>query len=342
MQKRSRRWLATGAALATVAGVALAGATAPAPAQAAPDGAKAHNVITEDFPDPGFAVFNTRTLGTKYYLYSTGAGFRVASSTRPDKGFDIHGDSMSTRPVWTYETTDEPKPELWAPHVFQTASDVPERERFTMYFAARREAPGKATDGKHCIGAAQSSSPLGGFVPAAKPLICPPKGYSEAIDPSVYTTTNGNRYLIYKIGNYTPRRFKIMAVQVDDAAGTTKQGKPKVVLDTAQIGSAVAEAPDVYRDPDGRVHLFVSRNGYTSCEYATQVWSGSSLFALGDPRWVGGMSPTDGFCGPGGAEVLQDGKKLRVAFHASKTLDPLVRYAWTGVIKWRDGDPYLT
>lgn len=341
MQTRSRRWLATGAALATLAGVALNGATAPA--QAAPDAAKARNVIAEDFPDPGFAVFTTRTLGTKYYLYSTGAGFRVASSTKPGKGFVVHGNSMKTRPQWTYEATDAPKPELWAPHVFQTASDIPERERFTMYFAARREAPGKATDGKHCIGAAQSSSPLGGFVPAAKPLICPPAGYTEAIDPSVYTTENGNRYLIYKIGNYDPRRFKIMAVRVDNVSGTTKAGKPKVVLDTDQIGSAVAEAPDVYRDPDGRVHLFVSRNGYRDCDYATQVWSGSSLFALGDPRWVGGMSTseTDQFCGPGGAEVLQDGTKLRVAFHVRQSLDPLVRDAWTGVIKWRDGDPYL-
>lgn len=144
---------------------------------------------------------------------------------------------MNTRPRWTYEATDGPAPELWAPHVIQTASDIPEREQFTMYVA-----------------------------PAATPLVCPPAGYSEAIDPSVDTTRNGNRYLIYKIGNYTPRRFKIMALRVDDVTGTTKQGTPKVVLNADQIGSAVAEAPDVYRAPNGRVHLFVSRNGYRDCD----------------------------------------------------------------------------
>jgi hypothetical protein len=342
MHPRSRRLLALGAAVASFTSVAVAGATQPA--QAAPDGTKARNVIAGDFPDPGFAIFTTRTLGTKYYLYSTGEGFRVASSAKPGKDFVIHGKSMNTRPAWTYEAADDRKAELWAPHVFQTASDVPEREQFSMYFAARREAPGKPTDGKHCIGAARSSSPLGGFVPARKPLICPPAGYSEAIDPSAYTTKNGNRYLVYKIGNYTPRRFKIMAVRVDNATGAIKQGRPKVVLDTNQIGSAVAEAPDVYRAPNGRVHLFVSRNGYRDCTYATQVWSGSDLFALGNPRWVGGMgtSTTDRFCGPGGAEVLQDGGKVRVAFHTRLTLEPLVRPAWTGVLTWRNGTPHLS
>jgi len=250
---------------------------------------------------------------------------------------------MSGRPAWTFEATDSSPAELWAPHVFQTAS-TPGAERFTMFFAARREAPGSATNNKHCIGAARSASPTGPFAPASTPLVCPPSGYSEAIDPAQYTSRYGNRYLVYKIGNYSPRRFQIMAVRVDNATGTKLAGSPQVVLSAARIGSAVAEAPDVYRDPAGKVHLFVSRNGYKDCTYATQVWSGNDLFALGNPRWVGGMgiSTTDRFCGPGGAEVISDGGVLRVAFHARKSASPLVRPAWTGVLKWSNGTPYLS
>ncbi|WP_076263741.1 family 43 glycosylhydrolase [Intrasporangium flavum] len=325
------------------AAVVLAGAVASAPAQAVTTGSSARNVIARDFPDPGFAKFTTRAQGTKYYLYATGAGFRVARSASPGSGFGIVGNSMSGRPAWTFESTDSTKAELWAPHVFQTAS-TPGSERFTMYFAARREAPGSATNNKHCIGAARSASPTGPFAPASTPLVCPPSGYSEAIDPAQYTSRYGNRYLVYKIGSYSPRRFQIMAVRVDNATGTKLAGSPQVVLGAARIGSAVAEAPDVYRDGSGTVHLFVSRNGYKDCNYATQVWSGKDLFALGNPRWVGGMgiSTTDRFCGPGGAEVISDGGVLRVAFHARKSYDPLVRPAWTGVLKWSNGTPYLS
>ncbi|WP_256795871.1 glycoside hydrolase family 43 protein [Terrabacter sp. Ter38] len=330
------------AALAAAA-VAATGALMTAPALAVTTGASARNVIAKDFPDPGFAKFTTRAQGTKYYLYATGGGFRVARSASPGSGFSVVGTSMNARPAWTFESTDSSPAQLWAPHVFQTATS-PGSERFTMYFAARREAPGTANHNKHCIGAARSSSPTGPFSPVSTPLVCPPAGYSEAIDPVEYRTRYGNRYLVYKIGNYSPRRFQIMAVRVDNSTGTTLAGSPKVVLSASRIGSAVAEAPDVYRDSAGKVHLFVSRNGYKDCNYATQVWSGNDLFALGNPRWVGGMgiSTTDRFCGPGGAEVINDGGVLRVAFHVRKTASPLVRPAWTGVLKWSGGNPYLS
>lgn len=306
-------------------------AVAQTDAFAAPgDGAR--KILGPNFPDPGFAKFTTRAQGTKYYLYSTGGGFRVARSATPGANYTVVGNSMTTRPAWVRAADSG----LWAPHVFQT-STTPGAERFTMYFS------GNNTAGKHCIGAATSSSPTGPFAPAATPVICPPTGYKEAIDPAEYTSRYGNRYLVYKIGNYSPtRQFQIMAVRVNNGRGTTRTGDaPRVVLSKAQIGWAVAEAPDVYRDGNGRVHLFVSRNGYLDCNYATQVWSGDDLFALSNPRYVGGMgtSTSDRFCGPGGAEVIKDGSVLRIAFHTRASADPLRRPAWTGVLN-RNGSAF--
>src|SRR5690606_2893863 len=147
----------------------------------------------------------------------------------------------------------------------------------------------------------------GPFVPQAKPLVCPPKGYSEALDPGEYVTQYNNRYLIYKLGNYSPRRFQIMAMRVGNDLGVARAGKPRVILSKAKIGKSVAEAPDIYRSGNGRVHLFLSRNGYKDCDYATQVWSGKGLWSLKNPKWVTGMGPNSKFCGPGGAEVIKDG-----------------------------------
>src|SRR6476469_5205141 len=93
------------AALAAAA-VAATGALMTAPAQAVTTGASARNVIAKDFPDPGFAKFTTRAQGTKYYLYATGGGFRVARSASPGSGFSVVGTSMNARPAWTFESTD--------------------------------------------------------------------------------------------------------------------------------------------------------------------------------------------------------------------------------------------
>ncbi|MQA26691.1 MAG: family 43 glycosylhydrolase [Micromonosporaceae bacterium] len=331
---RRTRLLLSAAVFATALGATVAATAVPATAAV---GDSARKVTTSSFPDPGFARFTTQAQGTKYYLYSTGAGFRVARSQYPDRGFSIIGKSMTERPAWTVYSSDSRPAQLWAPHVFQTRF-TPGAEQFTMYFAARRR-----SDYRHCIGAATSNSPTGLFKPASAPLVCPPSGYSEAIDPVEYMSRYGNRYLVYKIGNYSPRRFQIMAIRVGNDAGLKRTGAaPRVVLSQSQIGSAVAEAPDVYRDGNGRVHLFVSRNGYKDCNYATQVWSGPELFSMGNPRWVAGLGPTSDICGSGGAEVIKDGTTLRVAFHARQSYDPLVRPAWTGVLRWTSrGNPYL-
>ena len=109
----------------------------------------------------------------------------------------------------------------------------------------------------------------------------------------------------------------------------------------ADIGADLSALPDNERQALARL---VEAARIMDAIFLRQVWSGNDLFALGNPRWVGGMgiSTTDRFCGPGGAEVINDGGVLRVAFHVRKSYDPLVRPAWTGVLKWSGGNPYLS
>src|SRR5580765_1628257 len=331
----NRRTIRSAAALAAGAALALGAAVATsAPAGAAAYGSSAYKVVGPDFPDPGFGKFTTRAQGTRYYLYATGTGFRVARSASPRSGYTKLGNTMNVRPAWVASSSSH----LWAPHVFQT-STTPGAERFTMYFTGKQ-----ASTGRDCIGVATSSSPTGPFAPASAPLVCPPSGYSEAIDPSEYVTRYGNRYLIYKIGHYGPNRFQIMAMRVDNNRGTSRAGAPRTVLTTAQIGTAVAEAPDLVRLPNGTVWLFVSRNGYKDCNYATQVWSGSDLFALHSRGYVRGMSTstTDRFCGPGGAEVIKDGTGYRISFHTRASISPLQRPAWVGNLGFDSVGAYLS
>lgn len=310
------------AVLASVAGIS---AFAPLAHAAPGDGAR--KVVAENFADPGFGKFTTKAQGTKYYLYATGGAFKVARSSSVMSGYSIVGRAMPEKPAWVRDTDRD----QWAPHVFQT-SRTAGAEKFTLYFTARRKG-----DGKHCIGAAYSDLPTGPFTPAANPLACPPSGFAEAIDSVGYVSRGGDRYVVYKVGVYSPaRRFRIMALRVNNERGVYRASgaTPRVVLSERQIGTVVAEAPDLVHTPNGRVHLFVSRYTYSKCDYSTQVWSGDSIFSLGMPRWVRGMGPETGdrFCGPGGAEIIRDGSRMFMAFHARVQADPLIRHAFVGEV----------
>ncbi|MGI8415354.1 MAG: hypothetical protein ACR2P2_03940, partial [Nakamurella sp.] len=81
-------------------------------------GSDVHHVITGDFPDPGFL----RSSNGRYYLYATGQGFRVSSSTSPSSGFSTPKNSMTEVPKWVTDAATNGK-HLWAPHVFEVTKD---------------------------------------------------------------------------------------------------------------------------------------------------------------------------------------------------------------------------
>lgn len=326
--------VALAASLSTGAAVA-----APPAAELAPDTVRSAKVAaTPRFADPAFARFDLTTAQTpRYYLYATGKGFPVISSATAVGGYGAAQTSMKQDPKWVSRS----RPDLWAPHVTRRPSgDLPGDFTYTMLFNGRR-----TSDEKHCIGVATSSSPTGPFKPRKKPLLCPPAGYDEVLDPSIYTEA-GVRYLVYKLGdNAGARRFSILARPINPPS-TNFKGPAITLLSEAQTGGINAEAPDILRAGQ-RTHLFVSRFGYETLDYSTQSWSAASLAGLksSSGKWVEGLGLDEaaGLFGPGGAEVIEDGADLRIAFHSHHDDTPNVieegRLAYTGNLN-RVGDSF--
>ena len=301
-----------------------------------------HRVVVQKAADPGLLEH-----AGNYFIFATGGGFRVWSSSSPDGGFVAHGKSMLPEhyPEWWGERSDRAAAHLWAPHVFRIQRQ-PNGTRFVMFFAASRE--GTESD---CIAIATSDNPTDGFVSRAgrKPFHCEPTG--TTIDPAMYRTSRGERYLLFKWRRSgSPGRDEIRAIRLTATGLNIRRGaRPfQVVGDTGPT----LEAPSMVRH-DGQLWLFVSRRNFANCTYFNQVWSARGIrgrFVRRGPdngrlsiRKPGGAR----FCGPGGAEVLNDDGTYRIAFHAWKTWDVTspdnVRQTWTGRLLWRPktGVPYL-
>jgi hypothetical protein len=324
----------------TALGGAVLLLAAPGPGASATTGHDVHRVA--DAADPGFLVHRGR-----YHLYSTSRGFPAWSSDSPDGGFVDEGRTMMREhfPAWWGERSDGTGAHMWAPHVFKIPRQA-DGSRFAMYFAASR-----AGTASHCIGIATSGDPVDDFVsrPGEEPFLCGPSG-TTAIDPAVYRAPRGARYLVYKLRRFEPARYQIRAIRLTSTGLDLRPGARSfpVVTDRRRI----VEAPSLVNH-GGRVWLFVSRRKFDSCTYFTEVWSA--------PRVRGDFvrrGPDDGrldirtpsgarFCGPGGAEVVNDRGTHRIAFHAWKKRDVTspdrVRVAWTGRLLWRrtTGVPYL-
>lgn len=312
-------------------GALLAGGTG-LPADAAPKPSPVTEVVPTGLADPGLLK-----VDDTYYLYGTGKGFPWRSSTNPTGAFATSGPSMIKRPKWMPKTGAE----YWAPHVFAVTKGG--ATTFVMYFAGSAK-----TGDRRCIGSATAASPTGPFEPAKKPLKCGPTGNAKAIDPAHFTDkTTKKSYLIYKlrVGN----RYEIRAVRVNQVGTSLKAGTDIRLLSG---GGRNVEAPSLVRH-GGRIWMFVSVNDYRTCDYRTKVSSASKLRpnAFGAPKPLSIRDPepkaAERFCGPGGAEVIQDGNTWRIAFHAwAKGKDQAAggtRTAWMGEIRWRakTGQPYV-
>lgn len=290
-------------------------------------------VISANFPDPGFAKF-----GSTYYLYSTGDGFPVATSATPQGKYARKG---LTSPTGDYPSWNGTAPQFgrhhWAPHVFQVTKDG--KPLYVMYFTAWNKESGWNND---CIGVATSTSPTTGFKYAGT-RVCTAKGY-EAIDPTMYLAQNGKRYLVYKKGKYGANPFfSIVSVPVDAATGTKVIAGERKRL-AATTSSETMEAP-TFIAHGGKMWMFVSRGSFAGSNYRTEAWSAPTFQDPGGFHFVKRMtmnnSKGQAFISPGGAEVLQDGATTRIAFHATLK-GTSTRQAYVGVLKWdSSGNPYV-
>jgi len=293
-----------------------------------------------DFPDPGFSK-----LGKSFYLFKTGRGFKNTTSANPKGPYGELKTSMlpEHEPPWAGDSGASPRWRAWAPNVF--AVKIRGNWRYVMYFTAWH-----TTKKTNCVGVAMSASPRVGykFVPGS--TICSPWAgapyHYEAIDPTHYRAVDGTRYLIYKTSDHNRKHWQIRAVRMNKYGTLPVSPKADRAKTTRTEITAPMESPSILRH-NRKVWMFTSRSWWNNgCEYHTDVWQADNFWD-GKFRFVKNLLTTEttgGLCGPGGAQVIQSGRRTFIAFHAWKDIAHTdhARRAYVGELGWDDtGAPFL-
>ncbi|MEV8373457.1 family 43 glycosylhydrolase [Kribbella sp. NPDC056861] len=266
----------------------------------------------------------------KYYIYSTGGGYPVRSSTSPTGPYTATNKTMTTMPGWVIDDPSKQNP--WAPHVFQTSKDG--APLYVMYFTAKR---GSGWDA-NCVGTAVSRQPDRGFVATGGP-VCEAQS-QEAIDATDFQDGSGQRWLVYK--THSGGTYRIRAVKVDAAGLNPGTDRRTVVSNDGEM-----EAPS-FVFHGGTLWMFASTAAagkhYDDCSYSTTVWKAPSFASTFTRGRTVISQDLHGLCGPGGATIINDGGVYRIAFHSwpnpsNRTGD---RAGWVGEIRWTaDNVPFL-
>jgi hypothetical protein len=280
----------------------LAGAAAPAGASDRGSGREATPVVSRDFPDPTVVRFEDR-------LVAVGTGPLAPTMTAPGAAgpWRPAGPALASIPRWARGRS------IWASDLVRGP------DGWLLYFSALVR--GLGPDGR-CIGVATAPTPLGGFRPTKRPLVCPaaakgPTGTDRVvppglvtpagvIDPDGYTTPGGRRYLTYRTQGL-PATIRI--VRLDPSGLRARKhatGAPLVA------STGVIENPVLLKR--GRTWVLLTSEGYYGgCGYSTTYRRATSLGGLAlAPRQVLLDRSTSGLCGPGGAELSGD----TLFFHA--------------------------
>ncbi|KAI4277789.1 MAG: hypothetical protein L6R38_005372 [Xanthoria sp. 2 TBL-2021] len=294
--------------------------------------------IASNFPDPSFLqVDNT------FYAFSTTNGkhnIPIATSPSFTTNWTIlkNHDALPKLPSWTTGN-------IWAPSIIR----LPSNGLFILYFSGTS----RASESKHCVGAATSRTITGPYSPYPSPLICDLEA-GGAIDASPFLDpVSGTLYLTWKIdgnslggggpcGNAdSSHSTPLQIAPLNPRTGTSFLGPATTVLDRdPEFDGPLIEAPSLaYSAREGLYILFFSSNCYNTefydTSYATArdilgpyVKAKTPLLVSGD---FGGRLKS-----PGGAEVSPDAR--RIVFHANREKgDDRVREMWVGEVRVRGG-----
>ncbi|KAL3474054.1 glycosyl hydrolase [Aspergillus californicus] len=269
-------------------------------------------VLDLDFPDP--AVIQTDRGYYAFGTQSNDAHVPVAWSGDFTTWTLLEGTDALPGPYPSWVQGDNPQ--VWAPDVIQRDDGA-----YVMYYSGLS----REDNNKHCFGAATSSSIEGPYTSEDEALACPlDKG--GAIDASGFRDEDGTRYVVYKVdgsalnGDGTIHPTPIMLQRLGSDA-VTPDGDPVQILDRDDGDGPLIEAPSLLK-VDGTYYLSFSSGMFDTLAYDVSFATASSitgpytkardpdapLLVTGDESNVGPLA------GPGGADFLDDGKKM--AFHA--------------------------
>ncbi|MFV0318404.1 MAG: family 43 glycosylhydrolase [Microthrixaceae bacterium] len=158
-------------------------------------------------------------VGDTYYVYGSNNHLRAPVFVTKDisrayalsaKNSTTH-EGMPSKPPWAASAT-----QLWAPTVGEFGG------RWVMFFSADRVNPPQPNN-PQCIGRAWASSPAGPFVPEPSPWNCGIGGAGGALDPQLFTDTDGTQYLLVALGDTeTP----LHTIRLDGAANAAAWPAP--------------------------------------------------------------------------------------------------------------------
>ncbi len=284
-------------------------------------GASFTNPIGEhESPDP-FVTYDPK-FHRYYLLFTRGREVRIFSA---EKLSDLRRMENSVK-VYGIEQGDGINGCIWAPEMHKFG------DRWYIYTSGARTADGRE-DRTLFILQSNTENPLDGFTFAGYP-----DPAMNAIDPTVYTHTDGSIYMCYareKNGNRVHIRKMSSPTAFDGEGVLLCQAELPWELIPPYVGnSTITEGAFFVKSPDGkRLFVLYSANGCWSDEYALGVmeYKGGDLVCTAnwekDPDPL--MQKGNGTYGPGHASYFYgpNGKDLYIAYHSMHESNKTVTWA---------------
>lgn len=265
-----------------------------------------------DFADP-FVLQD----GTSYYGYATNVF---------EGGVKLHIPVIQSNDLATWSKPIDSLPKVgawgedgyltWAPTVHKVSAG-----RYVMFYANKQAGSSPVGQlGKQCIGRAVGPSPTGPFVDNfGGPLICDGGGL-WAIDPSVYTASNGKRYLLWRQDvNGSPTAVNHAAIRelAADGANFAAGSTTRLLIGRDQEWEKPVLENPVMVELGGKLFLFYSANDWETANYGVGYAECASPLGPCTKKTAAGpwFKSIFAIAGPGGEEFFKRGDELMMAYH---------------------------
>lgn len=287
--------------------------------------------------------------GNTYYLFSTGPGITIYSSTDM-KNWQRSGRVFATEPKWAKSVAPEFNGHLWAPDI------VAHNGQFYLYYSVSAFGKNTSAMGVAINRTLSPDSPDYEWVDQGIVLqSIPNRDLWNAIDPAVIIDEQGTSWMSFgsfwggmKLVKLAPNLIELTEPQEWYSIAKRERS---ILVDDSQAGPAAIEAPFIFKKND-YYYLFVSwdkccrgkdsdykvvmgrskdiRGPYLDKDGVDMNHGGGSLVIAGDKDWVG----------VGHNSAYTFGKKDYLVLHAYESADKYLQKLKILEMKWdKDGWP---